>query len=118
MSDAATPGHTARGFVCAAVSIFGFRILAALTDDTAFGLVAILPIGMSQVCSCNWEDSVQPGAVVAAGDPMGYFLFGGSDVVMVFQRGVTLELVTTEHILMGEPYADVRPAEAQGGPNG
>ena len=80
--------------------------------------MAILPIGMSQVCSCNWEDGVQPGAVVAAGDPMGYFLFGGSDVVMVFQRGVTLELVTTEHILMGEPYADVRPAEAQGGPNG
>ena len=89
-----------------------------LIMDTAFGLVAILPIGMSQVCSCNWEDGVQPGAVVAAGDPMGYFLFGGSDVVMVFQRGVTLELVTTEHILMGEPYADVRPAEAQGGPNG
>ena len=33
---------------------------------------------------------------------------------MVFQRGVTLELFTTEHILMGEPYADVRSAEAQG----
>ena len=46
------------------------------------------------------------------GDDMGSFLFGGSDVIMVFQKGVNVELLTTpdgeggyEHILMGEPYA-------------
>ena len=76
-----------------------------LIMDTEHGLVAILPIGMSQVSSCNWEESVKPGAVVRAGDPMGYFLFGGSDIVMVFQEGVSLKLLTKDHILMGEPYA-------------
>ena len=86
--------------------------------DTAYGLVAILPIGMSQVCSCNWEDSVKPGAAVSAGDPMGYFLFGGSDIVLIFQKGVTLELFSAEHILMGEPYADIQITEARGEPNG
>ena len=52
-----------------------------IIDTDEFGLVAMLPIGMSQICSCNWEDTVQVGAHVVKGDPMGYFLFGGSDIV-------------------------------------
>lgn len=68
---------------------------------------------MSQVSSCNWEDSVVIGAEVEKGDPMGYFLFGGSDIVMIFQEGVELELETTGHILMGEPYATVTVAEEE-----
>ena len=38
---------------------------------------------------------------------MGYFLFGGSDIVMIFREGVELKLEADHHILMGEPYADV-----------
>ena len=82
--------------------------------DTAYGLVAILPIGMSQICSCNWEDSVQVGAQVKRGDPMGYFLFGGSDIVMVFQKQAELTLLVPEngkggyaHLFMGEAYAEL-----------
>lgn len=45
--------------------------------------------------------------MVRKGDPMGYFLFGGSDIVMIFQDGVTLELSSKDHILMGEPYAEM-----------
>ena len=82
--------------------------------DTEYGLVAILPIGMSQICSCNWEESVQVGAKVKRGDPMGYFLFGGSDIVMVFQRQVEFDLLVPEdgagglqHRLMGEAYAEL-----------
>ena len=33
-----------------------------IIDTEEFGLVAVLPIGMSQICSCNWEDSVTVGA--------------------------------------------------------
>lgn len=79
-----------------------------LIMDTEYGLVAILPIAMSQVSSCNWEDTVTVGASVEKGDPMGYFQFGGSDIVMIFQEGVQLDLVTKEHIHMGEPYAFVK----------
>ena len=75
--------------------------------ETKYGLVAILPIGMSQVSSCNWEESVKVGASVKKGDPMGYFLFGGSDIVMIFQEGVKLELLSKEHLKMGQPYAKV-----------
>lgn len=83
-----------------------------IIETEEFGLVAVLPIGMSQISSCNWEDSVVVGAKVQKGDPMGYFLFGGSDIVMVFQKGVKVDLNAPKadngkykHILMGENYA-------------
>jgi phosphatidylserine decarboxylase len=87
-----------------------------IIDTEEFGLVAVLPVGMSQICSCNWEDTVQVGAKVGKGDPMGYFLFGGSDIVMVFQGGVDVEFLCQKdesgdgykHVLMGEPYANLK----------
>ena len=86
-----------------------------IIDTEEFGLVAVLPIGMSQICSCNFEDTVKVGAEVKKGDPLGYFLFGGSDIVMVFQDGVEATLVCPEkatgdgyeHVLMGEAYMDL-----------
>ena len=83
-----------------------------IIDTEEYGLVAILPIGMSQICSCNWEETVKPGTKVEKGDPMGYFLFGGSDIVMVFQSGVKAEMLCPkssdgtgyDHVLMGQAY--------------
>lgn len=54
-----------------------------IIESPEFGLVAVLPIGMSYVSSVNLTPRV--GAELRKGDPFGYFLFGGSDVVMVFQ---------------------------------
>lgn len=82
--------------------------------DTEYGLVAILPIGMSQVCSCNWEKGLKKGKYVAKGDPMGYFLFGGSDIVMIFQSSIQVNSLlkrqgnSFSHILMGEPYCELK----------
>ena len=88
----------------------------AIIDTEEYGLVAVLPIGMSQICSCNWEEGLSVGDTVEKGDPMGYFLFGGSDIVMVFQKGVDVDFVCQKdesgdgysHVLMGEPYADLK----------
>lgn len=60
-----------------------------IVDTTGFankGLVAIMPIGMGQVSSVNFEDNVKIGETITKGDPLGYFLFGGSDVVMLFEK--------------------------------
>ena len=45
---------------------------------------------------------------------MGYFLFGGSDIVMVFQSTADVSLLCQpndqggyKHVLMGQPYAQV-----------
>lgn len=84
-----------------------------ILDTETYGLVAILPIGMSQVSSVNFEKHIKPGTRVRKGDMLGYFLFGGSDIVMLFQKKVDFTLTVPkteekdhafEHILMGEQY--------------
>jgi phosphatidylserine decarboxylase len=83
------------------------------TED--YGLVAILPIGMSQICSVKFEDNIHAGTRVKKGDMLGCFLFGGSDIVMIFQprAGFVLEPAnggsgeSYQHILMGEKYGEL-----------
>lgn len=73
------------------------------------GLVAIVPVGMCQVSSVNFEDNVTVGTKVNKGDPLGYFLFGGSDIVMLFSEDLEFSLTTnTEHLLMGEKYGSIK----------
>ena len=100
MYDASVPGWQAvetRGCV--------------IVETEEFGLVALLPIGMSQVCSVNFEKNITVGAKVKKGDMMGYFLFGGSDFMMVFQQkaGFVMDITKDEKnnyhkLLMGERY--------------
>jgi len=84
-----------------------------IIDTEDFGLVAILPIGMSQICSVKFEDNIQVGTRVKKGDMLGCFLFGGSDIVMLFQpkAGFELKAATSvqsyQHILMGEKYGEL-----------
>lgn len=80
------------------------------TDD--FGYVALIPMGMAQVSSVNFEDDVYEGSVHAKGDMLGNFLFGGSDFIMLFQEKAGFEIMvqqeedkrTYKHILMGVKY--------------
>lgn len=73
-------------------------------DTPDYGKVALLPIGMMPVTSINWSDNLSVGATVAKGDELGYFLFGGSDFVILFQQGVqfTPSVKEFSHQLMGE----------------
>ena len=57
--------------------------LSAIIETERYGLVAMMPIGMSQICSCNWIKSLHVGLRLNRGDEMGYFLFGGSDIVIL-----------------------------------
>lgn len=77
--------------------------------ETSFGYVAILPVGMSQICSCNFEPDLHVGKKVKKGDPLGYFMFGGSDIVMIFDKSVEcVSLIENDHVLMGENYANLK----------
>jgi len=84
-----------------------------IIETEGFGLAALLPIGMSQVCSINFEANIQVGTNVNKGDMMGYFLFGGSDFIMIFQKEAGFEMEVPKdtkdsrsylHLLMGEKY--------------
>ena len=94
-----------------------------IVDTGKYGVVALIPMGMAQVSSVNFEDNVTVGATRSKGDMLGNFLFGGSDFVMLFQQGAGFEITapteeagTTphgvsghgaaayKHMLMGEAY--------------
>jgi phosphatidylserine decarboxylase precursor len=76
-------------------------------DSPAVGLVAVLPIGMSFVSSVNLTP--EPGAILQKGDEFGFFLFGGSDIVMLFQdRGVVLDAEVGRKYLQGERIGAMR----------
>ena len=76
--------------------------------DSPIGLVACLPVGMAQVSSVVITAEV--GAVLRKGEEIGYFQFGGSDFVMVFERGSQIEMTcqADEHFLQGQEMARSR----------
>lgn len=61
-----------------------------LVLQTEMGKVAIVPVGVAQVSSVNWLPSIQVGATIEQGDELGYFLCGGSDIVLFFEPGASL----------------------------
>ncbi len=69
-----------------------------LTIDTAqsghgdLGIVAVVPVGMSHVGSVALTATA--GVDLHKGDEFGYFQFGGSDIIMLFQAGVVTEVDT------------------------
>ncbi len=92
-----------------------------IVDTGKYGLVALIPMGMAQVSSVNFEGNVRPGIAHKKGSMLGNFLFGGSDFVMLFQEKSGFEISARkvkgsgtnaeqnskdiyEHILMGEEY--------------
>jgi phosphatidylserine decarboxylase len=54
------------------------------SEEGDIGLVAVVPIGMTHVSSVNM--SAQTGYNLHKGDEFGYFLFGGSDIILLFQQ--------------------------------
>ena len=113
-SDAATGSEPQRALH--AVEGTGYQFVqtrALVVVESAVGLVACLPVGMAQVSSVVVTAEV--GAVLRKGEEMGYFQFGGSDFVLVFENasGLQLSWQADVHVLQGEAIgrctADARP---------
>jgi phosphatidylserine decarboxylase precursor len=76
-------------------------------DSPEVGLVAVLPIGMAYVSSVNLTTEV--GAELRKGDPFGYFMFGGSDIVTVYQdRNVVLDAEVGTKYLQGQRLGELK----------
>ncbi len=76
-----------------------FQTRGLVVIDTAdrpegdVGLVGVVPVGMSHVASVVL--SAAAGTDLGKGSEFGYFQFGGSDIILLFQRGVTVDLDTS-----------------------
>jgi phosphatidylserine decarboxylase precursor len=75
--------------------------------DSPIGLVAVLPIGMAQVSSVNMTAVV--GAYLNKGDEFGYFQFGGSDIILLFEASSGVEVTAAPgiHTNVGMCIAEV-----------
>ncbi len=67
-----------------------------LLIETEYGMAAMIPVGMGQVSSVNFLETIRPGTQIKKGDEVGYFLFGGSDCVMLFEEGSGFTLTAAE----------------------
>ncbi|GFF71208.1 phosphatidylserine decarboxylase proenzyme 2 [Aspergillus lentulus] len=69
--------------------------------DTGAGLVAVLPVGMAMVSSVILTAEV--GAKLHKGEELAYFQFGGSDVVLVFEDRLKVDITMKrgQHYRMG-----------------
>ena len=86
----------------------------AIIDTGEYGIVAVMPIGMSQVASVNFESNLKAGDKIKKGAPLGYFLFGGSDFILVFQEKARFNLTAPkagegrwEHIFTGAKLGEI-----------
>lgn len=57
--------------------------------DTAIGLVGVIPIGMGIVSSVTF--TAKQNSSLKKGEELGYFAFGGSDVVLLFQKEAAVD---------------------------
>jgi hypothetical protein len=74
--------------------------------ETAIGMVAVLPIGMAQVSSVNLTPDL--GASLRKGEEFGYFAFGGSDIITLFESNkVELTATVGRHYLQGQKLGHV-----------
>lgn len=69
------------------------RGLIIIDTQTEVGKVAVLPIGMCQVSGVDmYTEKLQPGSEVVKGQEFGKFKFGGSDIILLFQKAPDLYL--------------------------
>ena len=59
-----------------------------LIDTKRSGRVGFVAIGMSDINSVNMLLSVDPNREIRKGDEIGYFAYGGSGIVMLFEPGI------------------------------
>ena len=79
------------------------------SEDGDLGIVGVVPVGMSHVSSVML--TAVAGKSARKGDEFGFFQFGGSDIILLFQAGVELEIDQSDSFhLMGSSVARCRRA--------
>ena len=73
---------------------------AHMIIESPIGFVALIPVGMGHISSV--VITAEEGAQLVKGDEFGYFAFGGSDLIMLFEKQVTLQAKTGTHYKQGE----------------
>jgi phosphatidylserine decarboxylase len=80
----------------------GFMVI-----DSPVGLVAVMPVGMGHISSV--VITAAEGDILVKGDEIGYFAFGGSDIIMLFEKDkIELTALQKHYYKKGEQIAKAR----------
>ena len=71
-------------------------------DTPDFGKIAMVAVGVQQVSSVQWTIRTPSAITIRQGDELGYFRFGGSDIVLFFEQGRAPH-ITPKPVKVGEP---------------
>lgn len=72
--------------------------------ESAIGFVAVIPVGMGHISSVTF--TAEEGARLIKGEEFGFFAFGGSDIIMLFQQGkIKFNAEEKVHYKQGEQIA-------------
>ena len=107
-----SPGSQGNQFQAYDLAVGGYEFQQArgvLTIDTSgspdgdVGIVAVVPVGMCQVSGVNMTYEV--GKECYKGEEFGYFTFGGSDIIILFQEGTDPQYNQDFFAVGGPPYS-------------
>lgn len=61
-------------------------------NGSQVGFVGFIPVGMSEVSTCRWEDKIVEGCTITKGEDIGAFHSGGSTHCLIFERAYARRL--------------------------
>ena len=73
-------------------------------DTLDYGRIALVAVGIQQVSSVVWNDSIQIGTKIEQGQELGFFQFGGSDILLLFEQGIELVIENDKPMKVGENW--------------
>jgi phosphatidylserine decarboxylase len=73
-----------------------------IMDTVDFGRIALVAVGIQQVSSVVWNESIQIGTKIEQGQELGLFQFGGSDILLLFESGRELTIENNKSMKVGE----------------
>ena len=73
-----------------------------IMDTPDYGRIALVAVGIQQVSSVVWNESIQVGTKIEQGQELGLFQFGGSDILMLFEAGRELTTENNKPMKVGD----------------
>jgi len=99
--DPAGPDNS-QGYITAVATR---AVIIIETGVAGLGTIACVFVGMAEISSCVIE--VKPGQVVAKGDELGFFQYGGSTHCVIFEPGVAPDFVPQPPFIEATPIVEV-----------
>lgn len=82
------------------------KLVFIAADNRSIGTVCIMPIGITDISSIRIRDGLKAGDHVQKGDEIGWFGYGGSAMVSIFEFGAIERFTGAEPLPSGSPPCD------------